>query len=566
MNKRLSVFLSSLVVLLCLGSGTLAQDWNAITLSDSVVTFGSVTTGETHSLPMTITNNLEIPVHISAAVFEEDVFSTDLMDTIDLPGLDIPAQGSHNFHIYFSSEQNIDYTDFLRVDLDGGIRSLVAEVSAQAQYPDTYYSSTQNKWAEELKDALTDLIDGHTSLGYNTARDSMYGHIDNVDGWVECVYTGRKAFFNTRAGATANGFNCEHTWPQSFSGDAEPMRSDIFHLYPTDETANTKRANLDFGVVTSVTWTVGGSKLGTDSQGQQVFEPRDVHKGNVARTVFYYIIRYNGAYNGWQNPSKMETWLRVWHVSSPRDSAEQARNEHIYVLQHNRNPFIDHPELVDRISSFFGTATRQLAPEIAVAPEAISLGPIGFDSTVYYYAAIVNSGNDTLRVSSISSTNPAFDVSETSLALAPEAYECVRITYVAGDTEMTDSTRIVILSNDSDEGSIEIPVNVQVAGGAGVDGVAGEPIPREFCLYQNSPNPFRQRTTIAFDLARGQEVNLAIYNIEGRSVSQVLRNAWMPAGEHRVTFAADGLPSGVYYYRLTAGEKVRTKSMLLLGR
>ena len=196
----------------------------------------------------------------------------------------------------------------------------------------------------------------------------MYASIDNVGGWVECVYTGRTAYFNTRAGATANGFNCEHTWPQSFSDEAEPMRSDIFHLYPTDETANSRRADLDFGIVTTVSWTVGGSKLGTDAQGQQVFEPRDVHKGNVARSHFYYAIRYNGLYNEYVNPTKMETHLRAWHVSDPVDSAEQARNQHIYTLQHNRNPFIDHPELVDRISSFFGTATRALAPEIAVAP------------------------------------------------------------------------------------------------------------------------------------------------------------------------------------------------------
>ncbi|HVP57536.1 MAG TPA: endonuclease [bacterium] len=543
---------------------SLEASWNAVALSDSVLGFGSVTTGQTHSLGVTLTNNLDIPVDVTRAGFEESVFWTDLGP------MEIPAHASHDFQVYFSSIQDVNYTDFLTIDVEaapaGGPsaigHSLVARVSAQAAYPDTYYSVTQNKWGQELKAVLTDLIDGHTALGYNTARDSMYGSIDNVAGWVECVYTGRKAFFNTRAGATANNFNCEHTWPQSFSNDAEPMRSDIFHLYPTDETANTKRADLDFGVVTSVTWTVGGSKLGTDAQGQQVFEPRDVHKGNVARSIFYYVIRYNGAYNHWENASKMESWLRIWHVTSPVDSAEQARNRHIYKLQHNRNPFIDHPELVDRISSFFGTAVHTVSPEIAVAPGDFSFGTIGFDTTACYYVAIINTGEDTLRVSSISSTNPAFTVGTGSLNLAPESFAYVAVTYASGETALTDSTKIVVSSNDSDESLIQIPASVEVGGNAGV---AGRPL-AEIRLYQNQPNPFGRETTISFEIARPQPVSLTVYNIRGQMVSRILRGDWQAAGRHEVHFTAAGLPPGVYYCRLAAGGKVETKSMLFLAR
>jgi deoxyribonuclease-1 len=547
--------------------------WDAVALSDSVLAFGSVTTGEPHSLNVTLTNNLDVPVDVTGAAFEEGVFWTDL------DPLEIPAYGSHDFQVYFSSNQNLDYTDFLAINVQAAApaggpaligRSLVARVSAEAEYPDIYYSATHNKWGEELKDVLTDLIDGHTALGYNTARDSMYGSIDNVAGWVECVYTGRKAFFNTRAGATANSFNCEHTWPQSFSGSAEPMMSDIFHLYATDETANSKRANLDFGVVTSTpTWSVGGSKLGNDAQGQLVFEPRDVHKGNVARTHFYYIIRYNGAYNGYQNAAKMETWLRAWHVSSPVDSAEQARNQHIYTLQHNRNPFIDHPELVDRISSFFGTAVHEVLPEIVVAPEAASLGTIGFDTTAFYYLAIINSGGDTLHVSSISSTNTAFGVGAGSLELAPESYTYVAVTYASGQMALVDSTRVVISSDDGDESVIQVPVSVEVGGCAGVPGQdsdgpgAGQP-QAAICLYQNQPNPFDQETTISFEINEPQPVDLAIYNIRGQMVRRILQGERLAAGRHQVLFTATGLPSGVYYCRLATEGTTRTASMLFL--
>ena len=547
------------VLLLGLAGSTVGQDgWDDIALSDSVLSFGPVTTATTESLSVTLTNNLGVTVEIAEAAFEEDVFSATVGSA------SIPPQTAVDITVYFDSEQNVDYTDFLRIQLDEGIRPLIVEVSAQAHYSGTYYSSTQNKWAEELKDALTAIIDDHNSVGYTTARDSMYGHIDNVDGWVTWVYTGRQAYFNTREGATANNFNCEHTWPQSFSDSNEPMRSDIFHLYPSDVTANSMRANLDFGMVTTTTWSNGGSKLGTDSTGQLVFEPRDVHKGNVARSHFYYTIRYDGNYNLYQDPTKLEAHLRNWHVSDPVDSAEEQRNQDIYNLQYNRNPFIDHPELVDRIPDLFGTADLELAPEIAVAPDEIDLGIVGFDTSVVYYIAVANTGNDTLHVGSVTSTDPDFDVDPASLELPPETYTYVAVTYISGETELSDSTSILISSDDDDESPAEVPVTVQVGEGAGL---AGNPDRTQvFRLSQNFPNPFDMTTTLAFELERSGIVDLTIYDVQGRMLCEVLRGLPLAAGKHEVTFSADRLPPGVYYYRLTAGDKACAKRMVVLRR
>ena len=491
------------------------------------------------------------------AAFEETVFSADIAGQV------IPALGNLDFYIRCSAEQNIDYTDFLLIELDEGIRPLVVEVSAQAYFPGSYYDGTRNLWGEDLKAALTSIIDGHNSLGYTLARDHMYGHIDNVDGWVECVYTGRTAFFNTRAGATANGFNCEHTWPQSFSGEAEPMRSDIFHLYPTDETANSKRAALDFGIVVNQTWGVGGSKLGTDSEGQTVFEPRDVHKGNVARTHFYYIIRYDGNYNSYVDAAKMEEHFRSWHVSDPVDGAEIQRNEDIYDLQYNRNPFIDHPALADRISSFFGTATHSLSPEIAVSPASIDMGIVGFNLTAEAYIAVANTGDDTLDVTSITSTDPDFGVDKAAMTLVPEDYTYIRVTYVTGSVEATDSTDIVISSNDSDESPITVPVVIEVADVSGVDeaqdGVAG------LRLHRNRPNPFSHRTTIAFTLDRAADIELSIYDVEGKLVATLV-NGEVPAGQYTSEFFTGSLPSGVYYCRLRAGAHALTRPLVILRK
>lgn len=548
---------AAILVSVCLLPGTAASaDWNAISLSDSVAVFGAVNTGQTHSLEMSVTNLLAETVEIKGAAFDSDVFSTDLTSG------ELAPLVPRFFNIHFTSAQNVDYTGFLCIELDGGVRPLVVEASAEAHHPDTYYSATQNKWTEELKDTLTSIIDDHTSLGYTLARDHMYGHIDNVDGWVECVYTGRKAYFSTREGANENGFNCEHTWPQSFSGEAEPMRSDIFHLYPSDVTANSMRADLDFGIVTSPTWTSGGSKLGTDSTGQTVFEPRDVHKGNVARTHFYYIIRYDGNYNGYVDCPKMEAHFRRWHVSDPVDSAEMERNEEIYALQSNRNPFIDHPEFVDRISSFFGTAVRVLEPEITVAPMEVELGTIGFDSTAYYHIAIVNSGDDSLHVSSITSTDPDFAVSRPNLVLASKSYTYVRVAYTSGSTGALDTTAVLIASDDADEGLVEVLVTVHVTDLAGIDGADAVPVVSG--LRQNWPNPFRERTAIGFYLAEAAEVNLSVYSSRGRLVKRLIEAERMRPGQHSVEFAPDGLPPGIYYCRLKAGGLVDTELMVLL--
>jgi deoxyribonuclease-1 len=533
-----------------------AAGWDSVTLSDSVVAFGAVTTGEPNSLEMSITNWLSEPVAVTGVAFTGEVFSTDLECG------DIPPMSTCFFNVYFSGEQNIDYTDFLQIDVVPGVRPLVAEVTAEAHHPGTYYSSTRNLWAEDLKSELTSIIDDHTSLGYTLARDYMYGQIDNDSGWVECVYTGRRAFFNTRLGATENGFNCEHTWPQSFSNEAEPMKSDLYHLYPTDETANNKRGNLDFGIVNTVTWSVGGSKLGYDSESQLVFEPRDVHKGNVARTHFYYIIRYDGNYNEYVDPGKMEAHFREWHVSDPVDADETARNEAIYALQNNRNPFIDHPEFVDRISSFFGTAVRVMEPEIAVCPVPLDMGTVGLDSTHYCYLAVINSGDDSLHVSSISSSDPGFLPGRTCAALGPKTFTYVSIGYTSGGVETDDSTTVSLASDDADEGLVEVRVNIRVRDLAGVE--RDDTAPAGLRLAQNSPNPFRARTTIEFGLPSASAVDLSVYNIRGQLVATLLEADRVSPGAYRVDFDAGGLPSGVYYCRLTAAGRTETRRMVLI--
>jgi len=234
--------------------------------------------------------------------------------------------------------------------------------AAQAYFYEHYYDGTENLTGNKLRRKLKQIISKHKCLGYKYARRVMYSYIDNEGGYCECVYTGRKfkypqahsalgAFVKPKEKSKAKekGFmNCEHTWPQSFFNKKEPMRSDIFHLFPTDSHANSIRGSFPFGYVKrDIDWQKGGSKRGRDYAGRIVFEPRDCHKGNVARAMFYFATCY-----GYKIKNFEESVLREWHKLDPVDEKERQRNEKIFEVQQNRNPYIDHPEFVDKIKDF----------------------------------------------------------------------------------------------------------------------------------------------------------------------------------------------------------------------
>ncbi len=100
-----------------------------------------------------------------------------------------------------------------------------------------------------------------------------------------------------------------------------------------------------------------------------------------------------------------------------------------------------------------------------------------------------------------------------------------------------------------------------------VENLNADALPQKFCLQQNFPNPFNPATKIRFSLDKKTRVKLAVYDVMGREVA-VLLDEVKSAGEHEVLFsslhAASALPSGVYFYKLTAGDLVETKKMVLV--
>ena len=89
-------------------------------------------------------------------------------------------------------------------------------------------------------------------------------------------------------------------------------------------------------------------------------------------------------------------------------------------------------------------------------------------------------------------------------------------------------------------------------------------IPTVYNLYQNFPNPFNQSTKINFDLPKDSKVTLVIYDLLGRVVKRLLNSEFKQAGRYSIDFNASNLASGVYFYRIEAGDFVMTKKMVLV--
>lgn len=231
--------------------------------------------------------------------------------------------------------------------------------------PAGYYAKAEGQAGSALLSTLNRIIAPHKDLGYDRARDVMFSQVDDLDNddIVIGVYTGKRGegVFDRRTAMTKANMNAEHTWPQS-KGAEGAAKADLHHLFPADADANSRRSSYPFGDVTSTQWSTAGmanvaetSKLGLNSRGDTVFEPRSSHKGNVARALLYFYTCY--AVNQSTKPS-LENFteelpvLLKWHELDPVDEQERARNDAVYQAQGNRNPYIDHPEYVSAVMSF----------------------------------------------------------------------------------------------------------------------------------------------------------------------------------------------------------------------
>ena len=234
-----------------------------------------------------------------------------------------------------------------------------------AQIPEGYYADAEGKTGQELRLALHDIIKNHRSVAYSSLGD-YYGYTDlDENNRIIDIYSNQHYTLDQAGGSSAsegNGWNKEHTWPQSWFGSGTP-KSDIFHVYPTDAKVNNMRSNYPYAEVKNVTFTSSnGSKLGTSKTpgySGKAFEPADEYKGDIARTYFYMSTRYYTEDASWKtsamtNKCEIEPWamamLLQWNDQDPVSQKEIDRNNAVYnFVQWNRNPFIDHPEYAHMI-------------------------------------------------------------------------------------------------------------------------------------------------------------------------------------------------------------------------
>ncbi len=248
---------------------------------------------------------------------------------------------------------------------------------AFGQIPPTYYDPAVGLSGTQLQAALHNIIKNHTVKSYDYLWTAFQTTDDKPNGTVWDMYSdipdgtpnGNPPYiyhFGSDQCGNYNGeadcYNREHSWPKSWFNDQPPMNSDIFHLYPTDGYVNNRRDNYPFGTVASPTWTsLNGSKLGScnwPGYSGVVFEPRDEYKGDFARTYFYMSTRYYTEDTGWDvtdmtNKSQLKPWalqmMLHWSGMDPVSQKETDRNNTVYGIQNNRNPFIDHPEFAYEI-------------------------------------------------------------------------------------------------------------------------------------------------------------------------------------------------------------------------
>ena len=250
--------------------------------------------------------------------------------------------------------------------------------------PPGYYNGTTGLSGEALQIALYNIIKGHTVVSYTPGVWNAFYSTDlKANGKIWDMYSdvpggtppyeylpGTNQCGVGGGGVEGDCYSREHSFPKSWFGDIAPMNTDLIHIFPTDQFVNNMHSNYPFGVVGTATATsLNGSKKGscaTPGYTGIVFEPINAYKGDFARAYFYMATRYENVISTWYTNDTyadavlngtsypaFETWflnlLISWNIQDPVSAKEIARNDSVYKIQHNRNPFIDHPEWVDSV-------------------------------------------------------------------------------------------------------------------------------------------------------------------------------------------------------------------------
>lgn len=540
-----------LATLFCFPAFAKAQ---GLTVNQSQLNFGVAYENAPDSMLLTINNPTTRDIFVTGIKFY-DTYGVPAF-SVRYSNFNIIAGAYQDLWVKFSPRHNIQHNTEMVIENDG-LRGFVSvDLIGQGRYSKSYYDLTENTKEEDLKSKIHDITGvGYISLGYNIARDNMFMSIDNertngqgaTQNTLECVYTGRQAvgYVDRTDCQNSFSFNTEHTFPQGIFGSLEPMKSDLHHLFPTDNDANNKRGDNPFAVVPNPTWTDGGSRADNF-----YFEPRDAQKGRVARALFYFILRYQN-YSNFVDAAQ-EAVLRNWYTTFPVSAADLVRLDDIQAIQHNRNPFVDYPQFIERIHSFINTSTEPVSFSYDLTQDTIIYGYVASNLITDFNYVLVNKGNTAIDLSNIQITHPA-ELSIISgganTTIAPGEAQNILIRY---SSSTMDSVRAFLSFNLTQSGgggsytaSIPVFVNDQVFNSV------GEVKQATAVIY---PNPAHDKLFAESKTALHYE----LMDAAGRVVEE--ENA--TAGE-RVDFDLSQLSAGAYILKQSAQTKVQYSKVII---
>ncbi len=383
-----------------LWTGTVSAQWCGVRVEPAAVEFETVPVGTSLQREIWVFNDGDEPLQLhSVALLVGPWVQRWQVDTTAV--LLAPGQ-AHRVRVEVSVRHNVRLVGVvaLRLECSKARWSVAVPVRLVGVDPESLYAATQNRWGEPLQRTLRQLLQRQRVIPYDSARQVVFLQLDNHGGTVECLYTGQRVRVPPMPSPAV--FNVEHAWPRSRGTDTLPPLSDLHHLFPTLAEANERRSNLPYGIVAGQPeWQLGGSKVGRDSSGQLVFEVRPVSRGNVARALFAIAVRY-GNLSGFLT-AQHEALLRRWHEEDPVDSLESARTRAIAQLQGCGNPFVERPQLLERLFRVGGNADFPAIARPLLSDTLLELPAEQVPWTVQLW--IVNVGFDTARLRALELLN-----------------------------------------------------------------------------------------------------------------------------------------------------------------
>lgn len=527
-----------------------------LSIDSSSVNFGITMVGDTDSSMITIRNTSSNAVQVNNikfySIYSDFPFSTAQNQ------FSIPANGTQSIWVYFTPTQNILHSSTMVVQHNETSGHEAISLTGQGRFPLTYYNSTENLTEEALKTALkTRLGQGYTQLSYNAARNEMFDDFDNkrfngqgaTTNTIECVYTGyNKTGYSSRSDAqnTSPQFNTEHTFPQGFFNQSLPMRSDIHHLFPTTNNSNSQRGNKPFGVVTNGTAvTLGGGSFYNNN----TFEPRNEQKGKTARAMMYFVIRYQDYSNHF---SSQQNILKTWHNTYPVDSIETQRNNDIFTVQNNRNPFVDYPQLEERITNFIATSTAPTQFGLDILQTAIDFGNYTVSQSDTFDYVIVNRGNQTLNISNLAVSNTTFlslKGGGANASILPGEFLEIGVIVNSSSSGTLNETLTFDTNIPGSQSSFAIPIR----GNALAVGLVENNLESTLKVY---PNPMNDKLYIRMD--GEHQLDIRILDILGKEVDL----DFLKIDNGSATISTEELTKGLYFLQIKEGNNTLVKKLV----